>query len=674
MLLVCSLLLVSECQAAGDRETADPEIASGEAPVIDWAALIETESAAAEDSRMNIDFVPGMMTVLRGDDLEAGGVRTVHEALALIPGLHLSMNSYGIKKVIVRGLGYTFGTASLKLLLNGISMNDALSGNNSALFDIAIEQVERIEVIRGPGSVAFGENACAGVINVITRKNETKVFGRIGKYDTAQGGMVYAYTDPGKDLHVSINMAGWDTSGADVECAADRLKGTVNDDVSNAPGPTNEAHDNMTAVVEVDYRNVSVSGQYTAISMGDYFGFGMTLSDPDNEKVQDYSNMMIEARYSLDINASLETHYKLGWMQYDQEWEGEIFPAGYIQPSGEVLGEGMTEHLKYREAHFYCGADTVWKGWQDHTWLVGFSLEHISLVDAWSSLNGDYFNLFPDVDSRQHISLFTEDEYELTDRITITAGLRYDIYDDVGNNLTPRVAAVYRLRDRHILKVQYAQAFRPPTFNELYGLGEQFAGSEDIDPETIDTYEFGYIYKGVVTDGSITLFYSKLKNLIAYDYSEELESFQYGNIADAVMHGVEVELEWQVTQWLNLDGNVSYVTTDVSDTGNEIPGTANWLGNLGATFTIADDLLLNAQYRYVGDRHRAENDYRDSLDPYTTVDITASIYNVFRQGLTLRTGITNLFDATIEYPASVAYPEDFIRSGLAWWAQFSFKF
>jgi hypothetical protein len=95
---------------------------------------------------------------------------------------------------------------------------------------------------------------------------------------------------------------------------------------------------------------------------------------------------------------------------------------------------------------------------------------------------------------RQSITL--QDEFKAGSAIDITAGLRFDHYDDVGSDLSPRIAAVWRLTEHHIMKAQYARAFRPSTFSELYAKNSPVViGNENLQSETIDTYERGYIYR-----------------------------------------------------------------------------------------------------------------------------------------------------------------------------------
>ncbi len=179
----------------------------------EMAALLgtlEDVTELATHTRMNADFVPGILSVLHGEEMVALGVHTVWEALELVPGVQITRNNLGELRVSIRGLQH--GNGNIKVLLNSVAMNKAYSGYGH-VFHIPVEQVERIEVIRGPGSAVHGEFAFAGVIDVITRKDENRAYGRAASGDTYGGGGVFSLADEERDLHFSLNLAGWDSRG-----------------------------------------------------------------------------------------------------------------------------------------------------------------------------------------------------------------------------------------------------------------------------------------------------------------------------------------------------------------------------------------------------------------------------------------------------------------------------
>ena len=173
--------------------------------------LLQEQTSLATKSRLNADYVPGMITVLHGDELSNRGVRTVWEALALVPGVDLSIEETGRKQVVIRGVGRTYASGNSKILLNGTSMNSSYQAHANPVMNIPVEQVARIEVIRGPGSAIHGEFALAGVINVITRKGENSVFVMAGENRSRGAGVLLTYDDKASPLTVDLNLAGWQT-------------------------------------------------------------------------------------------------------------------------------------------------------------------------------------------------------------------------------------------------------------------------------------------------------------------------------------------------------------------------------------------------------------------------------------------------------------------------------
>ena len=239
--------------------------------------LAETD-IAIKSQLLDADYSPGLVSLLRGEDLAARGVHTVAEALNLVPGLDIAIDNTGGATPIVRGIGGVLTTFSgkLKFMLNGVNANPTQTASNQAILAIPIEQVERIEIIRGPGSAIYGEYAYSGVINVITRKQGKRVFARYASFDTLSGGGVFSYASP-QDLHLSLNVAGWKTNGGDVQAGEDALFGLSQGSVSNAPGPSNEAQDNLSAIFSLNYRGFSLLTQYSDLGRGDFFGIANNL-------------------------------------------------------------------------------------------------------------------------------------------------------------------------------------------------------------------------------------------------------------------------------------------------------------------------------------------------------------------------------------------------------------
>ena len=182
------------------------EVDSGQTDAVlqELIQLLDQETELATKSKMNVDFVPGIISVLHGKDMLARGVENVYQALGLIPGIEISRSNDGQPQILVRGIGKSFFSSKVKFLLNNTPFNATL-GAATTLLILPMEQVERIEVIRGPGSAIYGEYASVGVINIITRKDDTALFVRANDLKKRTYGGMYSQQLPDKNL--SFNSA-----------------------------------------------------------------------------------------------------------------------------------------------------------------------------------------------------------------------------------------------------------------------------------------------------------------------------------------------------------------------------------------------------------------------------------------------------------------------------------
>lgn len=658
-------------------------------------SIVEKWTDIATKNRLNADFVPGMVTVLYGKELEALGMRTVWEALTLVPGIDISIERQGFLQTHVRGTASVYSSVNSKILLDGIPLITAIG--LTPVVNMQIEQVERIEVIRGPGSAVHGEFALLGVVNIITHKEPNKVFSTLGRYNTYGGGGIFSWSAPERDVKVDLNLAGWKTKGASVETGPDTLYGMGMGAISNAPGPINDKVNYGAGLFNLHHDDFSFSIHWMQSGQGDFFGIGYALPPQEDRLIFQQQQWGLMGTRHMDPSPSLHIDFNIGWQEQNFKGnEGYFYPPGLTtsDPNGTVIQypDGWIYGFNYKERMLHAGMDFNWKEWHRHKFLLGWSFFRTDFLDAWLEANIELDSLLPsdqpirsyaDKENRIIFSMSLQDELRVSDQFTFTANLRFDHYNDIGVRFSPRMAAVYRPAKRHLLKTQYAKAFRPPTFCEMYAPTNPLVlGNLDLEPETIDTYELGYIYKGIYTVWRITSFYSRLKDRMFEDTGLHLQKN-----AEEEMHftGAEFELERQICSFLKLDANLSYVDIENQGASLQMAQAANWLSNVGLRYQALSNCNLTAQYRYVGDRKREPLDPRDDMDGYHTVDIVGNLFDIGVKGFTLRAGIKNVFDEDVRYPAPVerywpiggpcpTYPDDLPRPGRQWWGQLSYSF
>lgn len=644
----------------GQTASAADEIASG------MLEDLGEQTRIATRTRLNSDYAPGTISILHGDDLMAHGARSVWEALALVPGIELSMDETGNRQVLVRGVGRTYSSGNIKLLLNDVALNSELQSLANPLLNMPVEQVERIEVIRGPGSAIYGESAYMGVVNVITRKQGQRVFATLGDQGSATGGGVLALSGAQGELDMSLNVAGWKQDGGNLHAGEDAGYSEGFAAFSNAPGLANDKYSYKSALFNLNFRKFSLTAQWLEDGAGDHYGINSYLPPDERRIVTRQRHRSVEARQSFVLSDELQAEFRLGWGDHTRQRDRMfLYPAGVYDPYYSI-------DLNYREQRTNAALDVAWEKGRN-TWLMGWMYNNIDVEEANSQFNvGPSFNWL-NLEQKRIISSFTlQDQFRATDTLTFTAGLRHDRYNDVGSSTTPRLAAVWQAAPGHVFKAQYAEAFRAPTFYEMR-FGDQ------IRPETIATRELAYTYRQGGGLARITLFDSSLEQQIIFD-----ETAGYYNLSNASSsRGLELELERWLTPALKMDGNLALIRTEDGHTGQPTPGAASRLLNLGMEWHPASEFILDLRLRHVGPRQREVGDLREKLAGYNTVDLTATAFNVASRGLTLRAGIKNLFDKTVKVPSTIdiyVLPDPNYRDDLAMtqgrsaWVQLTYGF
>jgi len=557
----------------------------------DLLKIVQQETEVATKTKMNSDYVPGIVTVLQGDELEAQGIANAGEALGLVPGMFAVRDRFSNYSVIARGLDFPFNSGNILILINSVPLSRPDAGITTSALLLPIEQIDRIEVIRGPGSVVYGDFAFMGLVNIITRREGSRAFVR-GEtpHRTREGGFATAFDAGGSKFSASVSR--------------------FNSREAPAPVPIASADDN----------------RWYGIGTFERGGFNLTAEtahrDYDGHIPGNFyreKSGVLDGRYTRTLATKLDGTLRATWLRNT-----------FIGPASTFHG-----HL------LRLGADVVWNGMNRNSWIGGVDYTTSSTDDAtFAPAPRPGQPLGPQLrlahDRKRRISgAYLQDRIDLRSDLSLTAGARYDVYSDLDSRLTPRLALAWRLSDRHIIKAQYAEGFRPPTFFELYSPVAPGTTARYYF-ETNSTTELNYVYRGAGQVGRLTLFRAIITNMIRPG----------GVITDpnATAQGAEAEWSQQIGAPLKVDANVSYTETeDPRVPGPQFPRQPNavapkWLGNLALLYRPVRSVILGSHLTHAGDRPGGNG--------FDLVDFTITKQDIGIAGIDIRAGVKNAFDQT----------------------------
>ncbi len=665
LLLACCAGNIAFAQQADEQDEAAPE------EMADFLDLLQQQTTLATQSRLNADFVPGIVSVLNAEQMRRRGFRTLWEALASLPGVQATMDETGMRSISVRGVGGLFEASKVKLLLNGKSLNASASATTGTIYDTPIDQIERVELIRGPGSAVHGEFAYAGVLNVITRQQGRQVSLGADSDGGASLAALYSYEDRADDFRASVNFAFSNTSGQDIDSGEDSSPPGV---PGYAPGPINNKRDFVSAILDVESGSLRGLLQMQQGNRGDHFGTSNLL--PPDEKQTVISDTVISADISqhFRINPKFNGDWSINLLQNSTE-QNQLFLGtaenyGGFGGEDDIVSDGLLEEQRIE------GRIRLQYALERHDLMAEVLLANLEVTSSERNINLDpntglpsgSMNAFPvlvdESERRRLASLVLQDEFHIDDRSTLTTGLRFDDYEDIGSNLSPRISLVRRQSDRQIFKLQLARAFRPPSLIESNG-----SVKSSIDAETNDTIEFGHIYNDAGLVLRNTLYYSRLQNLIMF---QDTPPYGYINGDSYSLRGYELEIEKAIARRWQLVGSLSlqdYV-------GKSLPGAAPWMIKLGAGYELGDLTTLHLQLNSIARRERADGDPREDFEQTNRLDLSMLSRSLFDVGgLDFRLGVNNLLDQELKHPAPAdTYPDDYpYSSGATLWLQLSYQ-
>ncbi|AFE08351.1 putative TonB-dependent receptor [Corallococcus coralloides DSM 2259] len=512
---------------------------------------------AASKRLLSVDEAPASTTVLTPEELRAFGWRTLAEALAGVRGFFLT-DDRTYTYLGVRGFSPP-GDLNTRILIlwDGHAMNDVWAGQGYAAHDLSVdlEEVERIEVVRGPGSALYGTGAFFGVINVVPRESlgmdrRLEITGAVGAMGSTRVHATTSWEDPQRS--VLFSLAGMKSHGADTTRLGDPGPIVTGLDGEKAgTGSLRARLGNLSLVARLHGRSKDVPTAPYGTVVG---AQGTRVQDVRGFAEAKYERPLSE-RFVLSLRGALDLSRYEGHWNYGgdtTETNTDSGAADWLTAEGRLLAV-LSEANRL---------------------TVG--------VEGQAQLRVDQKSVGPAVAAslgsrtRSLVSVYALDEWRLHPRLSLSLGFRVDKYSDLDSlPLTPRLAVIGRPYEQGLTKLVIGRAFRAPNVYELfYGdnlLTQRPAGQ--LAPETITTFEVEHSHD-LTNELRLTVagYHNRISQLVTLTTesaatpacgtpSAPTQCLVYANNSgETLAWGAEAGLHWQPGRWLLVDLSYSYVT------------------------------------------------------------------------------------------------------------------
>ena len=606
--------------------------------------LVEIEVTIATRHEMPVRKAPAIATVITAKEIRNMGARNLLDILKRVPGIGISIAEVPVWHAIeLRGIR-SFDTEKILIMIDGHRINEAMHSSSAFFYEyMSVESIKRVEIIRGPGSALYGENAFVAVINIITKDTEDikgfQVTAGGGSFDTQHYNLLFGHE--GGKLKISGFFDYLDSDGP---------SSFIKRDAAGKSGDTLLWQEKPEAGLTITYGDFTLRGRYLRNKMGPFIGAASALND---DTVQDWGQYYADLTFKKALTDKLDITARLYYdnVELDPFWElfSEDF-AGGIYSDG-LIGNPASKHRKI-------GGEVITDySISDHLITTGAMYENINQYEIKSLGNFDPITFAP-LPSFQEIApfnrevkrdiwaLFVQDVWNIRDNISLTVGVRYDHYSDFGGTTNPRAGLVWEFMKDTSLKLLYGSAFRAPSFAELYHRNNpSLIGNPDLDPEKIKTYEVGLEHRFLEKyTARLNYFYNDITDIIVSgEKPSVLEPAVYENRDSAKINGIEAELLFDFGNDNYGYVNYAYQHPIDGETDERLPDVPSHRINAGLNIAPWKYLNANIGLSWIGERPRAEGDTRDDLSTMTLVDLTLIAKN-FYKSLELRGSVYNLFD------------------------------
>jgi outer membrane receptor for ferrienterochelin and colicin len=602
--------------------------------------LMNVEVAIASKKPLTLRETPGIVTVIRREDILNSGARDLLDALTLlVPGITFASDVEGVVGISMRGMWAHEG--KVLLMIDGQEANEEQFATTAFGNHYPVENIERIEIIRGPGSAIYGGYAGVGVINIMTKGPEQNGAWASALYSQMEESyshrnLGFGFGHKTDDLSASLSAIAGQGNRSDrdnVDMAGDALSMEDNSELDFINLNLNMNYKGL------DLRVIADIHDTTQISL-----WGENYQNGDLD--EDFDSYFFDVKYDFEEVGGQN-------LTITPEWKYKIqYPWQVLVPDQEYTNEKRAEKMQF-------GVSGIWDV-TDRLNLVS-GVEYYTNYLYMPDTPGPFEETFNNGKSRMGHTNYSAYAQLLVrhDLANVTMGGRYDDSDEYGSSFVPRIGLT-RAWERFHAKGMYSQSFRLPGGIIPNRIPEGFPG---IEPEEGETYEVELGYR--FTDNmvlTVNAFDVSFDDVIVYQANPDTGVGSYFNSGEFGSRGLEAEYRYRRGK---IDLLCNYAYYKVSDNNVElydVPGHDDTFlafpqhrFNFLLGYRINQRFSIHPSASFFGKRYGYAYDHStnafalEEFDPTTLFNVNLRVRDVVRQGIDLHLGAKDLFDSGYEY-------------------------
>lgn len=571
-------------------------------------------------------------TVVTAQQIREEGAQTVADALRFVPGVTINQNgSLGAAaSASIRGTKST----QVLVLIDGQRVNSS-AFSSPDLSKFPVEEISRIEVVRGPVSSLYGSDAIGGVINIITKKptttggDATLGFGSFGRAERAttirdaKGRVAWQFT--GTFPGFSGEQANTDFSASDFvgKLAATDVKGW-----------------DLAMRAETYHDDLGLRGATYYAAFGDY---------PDLDDRQSWVRNNIDLTGNRELfggQLALRAYTLRQKMQNprptDPDWTSPTLS------NFDTETHGTTDAVEA----------TYTKEWSRHQFIAGSEYHNDRYQDEQSKNGAVTSTQDKSMNTR---ALYLQDRWQAMTATNVVLGARLDDYSTTGSHITPRIGITHTLSPRTSLRTSYNEGFRAPSLVDLYYTDGATTGNPNLRPETSKQYEVGYHTTRGKHDFDLAVFRNRVHDQIAWAPVGTTFVWLPQNVERVRQQGVEATWGVQVARQTSLDLSYTYLDARNEVTGNRLDRTPHNQVSVTATSRIKQ-CQLSLSGRYLDARPDATSGL--NINASTVFDFVAQYQGtqVLKPYLVIRNLTNTSYEQVVGFPGDKRSIEVGVRS------------